>query len=136
MYTDSDDLGKENHGESAIDPWAVWGEQTGLQPDPNPGGMGTPGNSSNQDGNLSIGISRTVRAWVDSVRSADRSPGGIASRLLDAKLQQLGEVRGRYQIVLRRKIEYEESIIRLEAEITEIQGIAAELLQLDQPPDT
>jgi prefoldin subunit 5 len=42
-------------------------------------------------------------------------------------MERLGEVRGRLEIVNKRRGEYEEAIVRLEREIEEIRAIAEEL---------
>lgn len=81
---------------------------------------------------IPLGSGREVCPWLDSFRQEDPTRGGIASRYLTAKLEQLGEVRGRYAIVLQRKAEYEAKIAQIEREIEEARAIAAELLHIEE----
>lgn len=87
--------------------------------------------ASQFDWRQQIGISGEDRPWLDSFGSEDPSPGGIASRLLNSKVELLAETKARYHIVLKRKEEYEGRISRLEDEIQEIRSLIEELLNFD-----
>lgn len=130
-YRDSGDQGDGRKEKTERTPGIRRGEEE-IHHDADPNGLGSSGGHGYTGWTVPIGPSGENRAWFDSFRQADPTRGGIASRLLESKLQQLSEVQGRLSIVNQRKIEYESKIVQLELEIKEIQAIAAEILQIDQ----
>jgi len=137
MYTDRNRYDGENHERSqkAERSSGIRGGQEEIHDHPDSDCMGDIGRTGYTGWTVPQRFGREVRTWLDSLRSKDPTRGGIASRLLEAKLEQLGEVRGRYEIVLKRKTEYETKIAQIERELQEIQAITAEILQIDQPED-
>lgn len=134
MYTDR----RESNGESDDQTQAkradgVRSSQEEIHVDPDSCGV----DNSRRDGysgwTIPVRLSGENCSWLDSLRSQDSTRGGIASRLLETKLEQLGEVRGRLATVLSRKAEYETKIAQIEREIEEIRAIASEIFQIDEP---
>jgi hypothetical protein len=137
MYTDRNkpDGGTDERSQKAERPNGIRGSQEEVHHHTDSDSLGNSGGHGYPGWTIPQRLSGEVRAWLDSLRSKDPTRGGIASRLLEAKLEQLGEVRGRYEIVLKRKIEYEAKMAQLEKELQEIQSIAAEILQIDKSED-
>lgn len=131
MYTGTNNYGDNNDGKNPERSGSVRGEEASENAQLNGYGLGQSGHLECGVGHFSVRANRANCAWLDQLRSTDRSPGGIVSRLLDEKINRLGEVRGRLEIVNRRKVEYETKIVELEREIEEIRGIATEIQQME-----
>lgn len=135
MYTDTNgDLERYNdNGQGSERAGELRGTEETVHDHTHADSVGEPRPLGNSLGYLSERLSREDRAWLSTIRQTDQSPGGIVSRLLAEKIDRLGEVRGRLEIVNQRKAEYEEKITQLEREISEIRAIAEEL-RPDSPP--
>jgi hypothetical protein len=132
MYTDRNEKGESDDETQAKRTDGVRSGEEKVHPDINPSSLDDPGRDGYSGWTVSIGFNRENCSWLDSLRSQDSTRGGIASRLLETKLEQLGEVRGRLKIVLSRKAEYESKIAQIEREIEEIREIASEIFQIDE----
>lgn len=84
---------------------------------------------------IPVGAGGTSGKGDNVLGHEDPTPGGIASRLIEKLLEQRAEVQGRYEIVLKRKSEYEEKLTQIDREIEEARAIAQEILQIDKGDD-
>lgn len=132
MYTDRNQQGESDDETQAKRTDGVRSGEEEVHADTDPGSLDDFRGDGYSGWTVSIGFDREDCSWLDSLRSQDSTRGGIASRLLETKLEQLGEVRGRLKIVLSRKAEYESKIAQIEREIEEIRAIASEIFQIEE----
>lgn len=135
MYTDtgSNFFKEGEHGESSVSAGRIRAVEKGENADPNRWGVGKLGDVEHALRVIEERFGGAYSQGADQLRPTDFSPGGIVSRLLTEKMERLGEVRGRLEIVNKRRDEYAEAIVKLEREIEEIRAIAQEL-RPDLPP--
>jgi hypothetical protein len=110
----------------------AWGEEKALRGDADPNRMGRTEPAGFKGWTVPIGTSRESSERDNPFRHEDSTPGGIASRLIEKLLEQRAEVQGRYEIVLKRKAEYEEKLTQIDQELEEARAIAQEIFQIDQ----
>ena len=110
-------------------------DQEAGEPIANGNGDRIAGRASKFEWRKSLGAGGNVCTWESFGFPEDSSPGGIAKRLFDCKVEALSEVQARYHIVLKRKVEYEERMSQLQEEIQEIRSIVEELNRLAEEQD-